>query len=339
MNDPLNFGIVGTGLIANIIAKAINMVDGAKLTAVAGRRIQAIEEFARQHEVPKRYDRWEQMVTDEMVDVVYVATPTSVREEIAVAAARHKKHVLADKPFASLASVRRIIDETRQAGVAFMDATHFVHHPRTKRIQAKIKEMIGPVQAVRSCFFFPFMDRTNIRFNPQKEPTGAVGDMAWYCMRAITEYMQDRAELQSLSASAERDHETGAAIRGAGVAIFKDGKTSTFDFGYNAGVCLMDLDLLGTGGMVRMDDFVLDWASGFAFDNPEFEVGYTLRKEMMTPDQFDFMHVINPVPQTVHMIQDFVELAQDPAGAAAERSCEITLQTQALLDRVWEAVN
>ncbi len=162
--------------------------------------------------------------------------------------------------------------------------------------------------------------------------------MAWYAVRAITEYMPNRGELKRLNAAAERDQETGAVIRGAGVAIFENLETSTFDFGYNAGVCLMDLDILGTNGMVRMDDYVLDWARGFAFDNPDHKVGYILRKEMMTPDQFEFFHVENQLPQAVHMIQDFVELTKDPTGEAADRSVNITVQTQKLLDQVWDEV-
>ena len=90
--------------------------------------------------------------------------------------------------------------------------------------------------------------------------------------------------------------------------------------------------------MVRMDDYVLDWAHGFAFDNPDFKVSYTIRKEMMTPDQFEYIHVDDTVPQTVHMILDFIELAKDPTGMAVERSLNITVQTQKLLDQVWNAV-
>ncbi len=87
--------------------------------------------------------------------------------------------------------------------------------------------------------------------------------------------------------------------------------------------------------MVRLDDFVLDRALGFAFDNPEFKMGYTLRKEMMTPDQFERVHVENQMPQTVHMLNDFLVLAGDPGGEAAMQRIDSTLRTQKLLDQVW----
>ncbi len=322
-------------MIANVIAKAIKGCEDANLVAVASRRKESADAFAQIHGVKTVFDHWEQLVASDMIDAVYICTPTSVRETVAIEAAKNKKHVLAEKPFASLGSVQRIVDETKKNKVAFMDATHFVHHPRTKKLQADINDKIGMVKAIRTCFFFPSMDRANIRFDKKKEPTGAIGDMAWYSMRAITEYMKDLAELKDLKAAVERDDETGAIIRGAGVAIFEDGKTSTFDFGYNAGVCLMDLDILGTHGMVHMDDFVLDWAHGFVFDNPEFKVGYTIREKMMTPNQFKYVSIQNKLPQTVHMIQDFVALTKNSMGKAVAQSINITLQTQNLLDHLW----
>jgi len=334
MDKSLRMGIVGAGMIADVIAGAIELAKNAELAAIASRRRESAEDLAKKHGISVVFDTWEELVTSDRVDAVYISTPTSVREGVAIAAAKNEKHVLAEKPFAGLESVQRIVQATRENGVAFMDATHFVHHPRTKELQARIGETVGCVQAVRSSFFFPFSDRTNIRFDPEKEPSGAVGDMGWYSMRAITEYMQDRGEVSSVCAGVDCDEVTGAVIRGAGVVVFGDKKTSTFDFGYNAGVCLMDLDLLGTRGMVHMDDFVLDWARGFPFDNPDFRVGYTLRSGIMTPDQFRFVPVNHKTPQAVHMIEDFVRLAENPDGEMVARSIRMTVETQGLLDQV-----
>jgi hypothetical protein len=37
----------------------------------------------------------------------------------------------------------------------------------------------------------------------------------------------------------------------------------------------MDLQLLGTTGIIAMDDFVLDWTDSFAFKNPDIQTGYS----------------------------------------------------------------
>ena len=66
----------------------------------------------------------------------------------------------------------------------------------------------------------------------------------------------------------ERDPDTNAIVRASGVIAFEDGEVSTFDIGYTAGTVLMDLQLLGTIGVIEIDDFVLDWANSWAFQNP-----------------------------------------------------------------------
>ena len=337
--NALNIGIVGSGMIAGVIANAIKQSSQANLAAVASRRVESANTFAAEHGVELVFDTWQQLISSDHIDAVYVATPTASKEEIAVAAAQQGKHILVDKPLASLDSLLNMTNAAKDNGVAFMDATHFSNHPRTAHIRQTLLDSIGEPQAVRTSFFFPFMDRSNIRFNPEKEPTGAVGDMAWYSMRAIAEYLNTDAGISQISGSIVRDEQTGAVIRGAGFVAFADGKTSTFDFGYNAGVCLMDLDILGHEGMLHMDDFVLDWKHGFAFDNPDHVVGYTRRTGMQQPKEFEYLGVDTEQAQSVVMIDNFAALAAAPESDAAQHAVKTSIQTQSLLDAFWQAVS
>ncbi len=337
--SKLRIGIIGSGMIAAVVTNAIKSSNNAEVVAVASRTPANARAFAAEHDISTVFDTWQQLISSDMADAIYIATPTSAREEIALGAAQAKKHILAEKPFASYESLQRITQAAKDNGVAFMDATHFAHHPRTQQIQQTQAEQIGESQAVRSTFFFPLMERDNIRFDTDKEPTGAVGDMAWYCMRAITEFLQPNMDLCNVGGSIVRDEETNAVIRGTGVMAFQDGKTSTFDFGYNAGVCLMDLDILAERGMFRMDDFVLDWQQGFAFNDPEHKVGYTQRSEMQTPAQFEFIEAPSERAQEVQMVNAFTLLSQNPAGDQAQASMLISEQTQYLLDMYWNKVS
>lgn len=337
--NQLRVGIVGAGMIAGVIAKAIQASEGASLVAVASRRLETAKAFAKEQGIPQTYNTWQEMIESDAVDAIYVATPTSVKEGVAVFAANHKKHILVDKPFASYDSLERITSAATNNSVAFMDATHFVHNPRNKQIIATAEAEIGNPKAVRTSFFFPFMDKTNIRFNPDKEPTGAVGDMAWYSMRAIVEYLNPSASVAMVTGHVERDLETKAVVRGAGIVSFDDGKTSTFDFGYNAGVALMDLDILGDQGMFHLDDFVLDWKHGFAFDNAQHVVGYTKRTGMQAPDELFYIEANSEIPQSVHMVNNFAQLANNPKSDAAKKSIAVTLLTQKLLDSYWNNSN
>ena len=151
---PLRWGIVGTGSIANHIARMIQVAARADLAAVSSRKIETAKEFANKHGIPRAFGSWSEMLSSKTVDAVYVATPTSAREEICVFAAANGKHVLGEKPFANLPSLRRITSACREKGVGFMDGTHFVHHPRTAKIKATLREKIGWPWSVDSAFQF-----------------------------------------------------------------------------------------------------------------------------------------------------------------------------------------
>nr|WP_319554528.1 Gfo/Idh/MocA family oxidoreductase [uncultured Vibrio sp.] len=336
--SKLRLGIVGSGMIAGVIAKAVKQVDSIELVAVASRRPISAKAFANEHGIDQVFDTWQEMIAFEGIDAVYIATPTASKEEIAVYGAQNKKHLLVDKPFASTESLKKIIEAAKANSISFMDATHFTHNPRTKKINDIMAEEIGTPQAVRTSFFFPFMDRSNIRFNTEKEPTGAVGDMTWYTMRAVAEYLKPTTPIKTISGGIVRDEETNAVIRGSGVVIFEDGKSSTFDFGYNAGVCLMDLDVLGQEGVFSMSDFVLDWKNGFAFDNQDHVIGFTKRVGMQLPKEHQYIEADSIEPQSVFMVRNFAALTRDVNSNSNKQAQHLALLTQQLLDSYWNTV-
>ncbi len=142
-SKTLRWGIVGTGGIAHSMAPRIQQADNAELVAVSSRKMATAREFADSFGMQHAFDSWADMLAFDEVDAIYIATPTSVKEEISLAAARAGKHVLCEKPFADLPSVQRITSACRENGVGFMDGTHFPHHPRTAYIKAMMSEMVG----------------------------------------------------------------------------------------------------------------------------------------------------------------------------------------------------
>ena len=77
-----------------------------------------------------------------------------------------------------------------------------IHAPR----RSSKRSPSGSARPVRCTprFYFPFDDYHNIRFDPQQEPTGALGDMAWYSMRAVVEYLRPKGKITSALAVPER---------------------------------------------------------------------------------------------------------------------------------------
>ena len=319
----LRWGVVGTGSIANQMAGAIKRAGPAELVAVSSRRMESAQAFAKKHEVANAFDSWAEMMASDAVDAIYVATPTSVREEICIAAARGGKHVLGEKPLASLASVDRIIAACHENGVAFMDGTHFAHHPRTLELQARREEWIGAPTLVDSSCAFNLKDRSNIRYNTELEPMGAIGDVGWYNMRAAVECLPAGLKLESVHAELRRDKETGAAIGGKGELRFAGGVRSTWSCGFDATQSSMHIHIEGEAGEIEMP--------GFLFQ----ERDNSARLEVRQGDAEPKTHRIpSDKPGSALMFEDMAAAAADPSLRPNWE--DRTRRTQALLDAIWQ---
>jgi predicted dehydrogenase len=140
MADAVRFGILGTGGIAGGFATEIRAVDGASVVAVGSRSTAGAERFGEAYQVPRRHSSYQDLVEDDEVDVVYVATPHPWHVDNALAAIACGKHVLVEKPFAMDADgARRIVGAAREAGVFCMEAmwTRFLPHT------VKIRELVA----------------------------------------------------------------------------------------------------------------------------------------------------------------------------------------------------
>ena len=321
----LRWGVVGTGGIANSMAPRILEADYAELAAVSSRRMETAQEFVAQHGAGRPFDSWQEMLAWDGIDAVYIATPTSVREEIGVAAAKAGKHVLGEKPFANLPSLRRITAACRANGVGFMDGTHFPHEPRTAQIRARMQEDLGWPWSVASAFQFNLSDTSNIRLQPDLEPYGAIGDTGWYNMRAAVEYTAPGVSIAAVDAYLRRHPETGAVVSASGVLRFDDGSTSTWNCGFDSGAGVQDLRISGTKAVIKLDDFLRSRREDHT-GVYEFRSGWDERKQVEVP---------SARPGATLMFEDFAAMVGDPARL--EASIRASERTQQWLDAVWES--
>jgi predicted dehydrogenase len=322
-SQALRWGVVGTGGIANRMAPMIAQAPTASLAAVSSRKMESARAFASEHGGAKAFDDWNAMLAWDGVDAVYIATPTSVKEDISLAAASRGKHILAEKPFASLDSLRRITQACRKHGVAFMDGTHFPHHPRTQAIREHATAHIGRAGTLHSAFQFLIPDHENIRYDTTLEPMGALGDAGWYNMRAMVEYLSPDIELHSIACVTRRNAETGAVVHASGVLQFTDESTSTFNCGFESGALVMDLRLCGARGSIVLDDFVLTRSPSSA--------DFTLN----SADGPRPVDIPSTLPAAAQMFEDFSTAAREVGRRDAWM--QASERTQALLDAAWQA--
>jgi len=111
------FGIVGSGMIAEFHAKALQDIPQAKLVAFTDKIPDLAKRKAEQFGCASTSTLDELLALDS-VEVVCVCTPSGTHAEAAIPAAQAGKHVIVEKPIeVTLEKVDAIIDACDQAGV------------------------------------------------------------------------------------------------------------------------------------------------------------------------------------------------------------------------------
>jgi predicted dehydrogenase len=92
--------------------------SGSRLAACLGSSLDKGRDFAARFGVERVHGDLEALMHDPGVDAVYIALPNALHYAAVLAAARGKKHVLCEKPFAmSVAHAREMVAACRDAGV------------------------------------------------------------------------------------------------------------------------------------------------------------------------------------------------------------------------------
>ena len=128
--STFNWGILGPGGIARAFATDLKTLAGHSVAAVGSRTLSNAEEFVSTFG-GKAYGSYEELVADESVDAIYVATPHPAHKENVIAALNAGKPVLCEKPFAVNAQeAQEMVAAAVANNVALMEAmwSRFLPH-------------------------------------------------------------------------------------------------------------------------------------------------------------------------------------------------------------------
>jgi predicted dehydrogenase len=134
---PVRVGLVGAG-IGRLHAAGIAQMPGlAELAAVCGLDEKAVR-LASEFHAGYATARYEDLLTDERIDVIDLCVPHDQHLPMALQAARAGKHLFIEKPLArNLAEADQIIAAVGEAGVSLMvghNQRYFGHHAKAKAL-------------------------------------------------------------------------------------------------------------------------------------------------------------------------------------------------------------
>lgn len=177
----MNWGIVGTGLIAHEMGAALQKVNG-EVYAVFARKAEKAEQFAEEFGVQKIYTDLTEMMADPDLDVVYIATPHSTHYEIMLQAVRAGKHVLCEKAITvNSRQLEECVAEAEKAGVTISDAMTIFHMPLYRRLREIIDSgKLGKLKLVQVNFGSCREYDTSSRFFAKEMAGGGLLDIGVY---------------------------------------------------------------------------------------------------------------------------------------------------------------
>ncbi len=101
MNAELKIGIIGSGRAGMIHARNFaKSVKYARVEALSDSFVENLEKNARELGVKKTYSDYNDLIGDESIDAIVIATPTVLHKDITIKAANAGKHILCEKPMA-----------------------------------------------------------------------------------------------------------------------------------------------------------------------------------------------------------------------------------------------
>lgn len=119
----LRWGILAPGGIAALFARDVLAHTRSTITAVGSRDLDRARAFAQRFDITHAYGSYAELLADDQVDVVYIASPHSLHYEHALAAISAGKHVLVEKAFTHNAfEAGAVFSAAREAGVFVMEA-------------------------------------------------------------------------------------------------------------------------------------------------------------------------------------------------------------------------
>lgn len=136
----INWGIIGAGDVAEVKSgPAFNKIEGSQLLAVMRRDEAKSKDFAKRHRVPYWYTSVADILNNQNINAIYIATPPSFHKEIAIAALEAGKDVYLEKPMAMTAEeCQKIIEASHKNNQKLSIA----HYRRELNAFKKVKEII-----------------------------------------------------------------------------------------------------------------------------------------------------------------------------------------------------
>jgi len=226
--SKISWGILSCADIGlRAVVPALRKSSNAQIVAIASRDLARAQKAAAEHEIPRAYGNYLDLLTDSKVEAIYIPVPNSEHLTWTMLAMEHGKHVLIEKPLAMNANeVDEIVRSAAGHQVIAMEALMYRFHPQTQRVHEIIRSgVLGAVQLVSAAFTYHVPNPNDIRLK-WSLGGGCLLDVGTYCVSVAR--MAMGSEPIEVIGRARIGPQSDVDEVFAGMLRFSEGRQATF---------------------------------------------------------------------------------------------------------------
>lgn len=316
MEKTYRWGILGAGRIAEKFCTAMSVVEGSSVYAVASRDLKKSKEYAEKFSAEKFYDSYEELVKDDNVDIVYIATPHAFHLEQAMLCFDNGKAVLCEKPLSlSYEQSSKMIRAAAENKLFFMEGMWSRFMPSIEKILSLIEQhAIGKPQYLSVDFGFTAPYDIEGRLFNKSLGGGAVLDIGVYAFFLATLIFGEPSSIKSVSKLSA----TGVDEYANMILQYPKGETAhlltsiVFDTSLEA-------EIVGTKGSIKLK-------------NPWYKTTeFTLYAKDAEPQDFSMPHESNGFE---HEIREVMHCLDNGLLQSPKMTHDFTLSVAKMMDEV-----
>ena len=137
----INYGILSTASIVGRFIQGIKDSKYGEVIAICSRNLDKAIAKAKDFKIENAYNNYDEMLNNDNIDVIYIATPNALHYFDALKAIRASKHVVLEKPFTlTKQQAIHLFEEAKRYNVFIMEAQKIVFLPITNHIKKIIQD-------------------------------------------------------------------------------------------------------------------------------------------------------------------------------------------------------
>ena len=206
-SNPIRWGIIGCGDVTEIKSgPAYKLTEGFTLSAVMRRDYDKLQDYAKRHKIDRYYNDATELIYDDEIDAIYIATPPDTHLYYALKVAEAGKPCCIEKPLSpSYKDSLAISDSFKKKNIPLFVAYYRRSLPRFDQIKTWLKnKKIGEIRHINWQLSsapneLDLSGKYNWRTDPKVAEGGYFEDLASHGIDLFTFLLGDIKEVSGLA--------------------------------------------------------------------------------------------------------------------------------------------